>query len=159
MAFLAPGYTLHKAHGLDTIPTRVFHDIARLRQEVFVVEQDCVYLDLDGRDTETSTLQYWVAADPTADGVSTVAATIRVLDESAEEPGLHAIGRVVTSVNHRGRSLAAALIEAAVEDFGDGPLVLHAQSHLTDWYGRFGFRASGPEYLEDGIPHTPMRRG
>lgn len=159
MASLAPGYTLHKARGLEKIPSRTFYDIARLRQEVFVVEQNCVYLDLDGRDLEPTTVQYWVTAEPAeGSGSPAVAATLRVLDESAREPGLHAIGRVVTAAGHRGKSLAAALMSAAVHDFGATPLVLHAQSHLTGWYGRFGFEVDGPEYLEDGIPHTPMRR-
>lgn len=173
MHSLPPNYTLHSARGLDGLTPRTLHDIARLRQEVFVVEQDCAYLDLDGRDAEPSTEQFWVAApaapaDPagstastatTASTASTVAATLRVLDEGGREPGLHAIGRVVTGVEHRGKALAAALMSAAVEAHGAGPLVLEAQSHLTGWYTRFGFAVSGPEYLEDGIPHTPMRRG
>lgn len=159
MVSLADGYTLHHARGLDAIPTRVFHGLAQLRQQVFIVEQDCVYLDLDGRDTEPNTTLYWVTADGAEGTASEVVATIRVLDERSKEPGLHAIGRVATATYHRGKSLAAALLAAAIADFGDGPLVLHAQSHLTEWYARFGFTPSGPEYLEDGIPHTPMRRG
>lgn len=154
MATLPDGYTLHSATGLDEIPIRVFHDIARLRQEVFVVEQECPYLDLDGRDLEPGTIQYWILGD---DGA--VAATIRVLDESAAEPGLKAIGRVATAAPHRGKSLASALMEAAIADHGRGPLWLAAQSYLTGWYAGFGFEACGSEFLEDGIPHTPMRRG
>lgn len=154
MTSLPAGYTLHSAHGLEAIPIRVFHDIGRLRQEIFVVEQNCPYLDLDGRDAEPETIQYWVVDD-----VGNVAATLRVLDEGAREPGLHAIGRVATAMAHRGKALAASLMAAAVVDHGHGPLVLEAQSHLTGWYSRFGFEISGEEYLEDDIPHTPMRRG
>ncbi|GAA1321615.1 GNAT family N-acetyltransferase [Leucobacter albus] len=174
MPNLPENYTLHSALGLDSLNARTFHEIAKLRQEVFVLEQDCVYLDLDGRDTESTTEQFWVAAPlpaqaaPPQAGESggaapsssqpVVAATLRVLDESAREPGLHAIGRVVTSANHRGKALAAALMEAAVARYGSGPLVLEAQSHLTGWYERFGFVVDGDEFVEDGIPHTPMRR-
>ena len=153
MINIPDGYALHYAQGLDALPARTFHEIARLRQEVFVVEQDCVYLDLDGRDAEDSTRQYWIEADN-----SEVAATLRVLTEHAREPGLHAVGRVATAPAHRGRSLAAMLMEQVLEDVGDGPLVLEAQSHLKFWYERFGFTACGSEYIEDGIPHTPMRR-
>ncbi|MGO2141116.1 MAG: GNAT family N-acetyltransferase [Leucobacter sp.] len=172
MPTLSPEYTVHAARGLDQLPVRTFHDIAKLRQEVFVVEQDCVYLDLDGRDLEPTTEQFWVAFSPgdgSAQSSSTpgegarngsdVAATLRVLDESASEPGLRAIGRVVTSPEHRGKSLAAALVEAVIAAHGDEPLYLEAQSHLTGWYARFGFEVAGEEFIEDGIPHTPMRRG
>lgn len=157
MATLPDGYTIHSATGLDTISTRVFHDIARLRQEVFVVEQECPYLDVDGRDAEPGTIQYWVAAPD-----ESIAATLRVLEgtgESDDEPGLKAIGRVATSMRHRGKSLASALMETAVVDHGHGPLWLAAQSYLTEWYAGFGFAACGAEFIEDGIPHTPMRRG
>lgn len=170
MPTLSPEYTVHWARGLDELPVRTFHDIAKLRQEVFVVEQDCVYLDLDGRDLEPTTEQFWVAYDPVVEAdhptesaaerrEPTVAATLRVLDEGRREPGLRAIGRVVTSPQHRGKALAAALMEAVLATHGAEPLVLEAQSHLTGWYGRFGFEVAGDEYLEDGIPHTPMRRG
>ena len=167
MPTLPPEYTVHAARGLDQLPVRTFHDIAKLRQEVFVVEQDCVYLDLDGRDLEPTTEQFWVAFSPgdgSAQGSdsrrgSDVAATLRVLDESGKEPGLRAIGRVVTSPEHRGKSLAAALVEAVISAHGDEPLYLEAQSHLTGWYARFGFEVAGDEFIEDGIPHTPMRRG
>ncbi|UTX53130.1 GNAT family N-acetyltransferase [Leucobacter aridicollis] len=169
MPTLAPEYTVHWVRGLDALPVRTFHNIARLRQEVFVVEQDCVYLDLDGRDMEPATEQFWVSWDATlstapgsavaADSSApVVAATLRVLDEGEREPGLRAIGRVVTSPDHRGKALAAALMEAVLAAHGDEPLVLEAQSHLTGWYGKFGFEIAGDEYLEDGIPHTPMRR-
>ncbi len=154
MTELPNGYSIHRAQGLDSLSSHTFHAIARLRQEVFVVEQNCVYLDLDGRDAEDSTHQYWLENE-----AGDIAATLRVLSENDREPGLHAIGRVATAQNHRGKALAAALMAAALKDFGDGPLVLEAQSHLAGWYGRFKFEACGPEYIEDGIPHTPMRRG
>ena len=155
MTSLPDGYSLHSARGIDALPVRLFHDIARLRQEVFVVEQECPYLDLDGRDAEETTTQYWVLFE--SDGTHEIAATIRVLDKGHREPGLHAIGRVATSERHRSLGLAAALVGAAVADFGEGPLVLEAQTYLVEWYRRFGFEVSGPEYIEDGIPHTPMR--
>jgi ElaA protein len=124
------------------------HDILRLRQDVFVVEQQCVYADLDGRDLEPGTVQVWAQ-----DGQAGVVATLRVL---LEPDGTRRIGRVATAVPARGRGLAADLVAAAV-GLGEGPVVLDAQSHLEEWYARFGFARVGEEFLDDGIPHVPMR--
>ncbi|TFV48140.1 GNAT family N-acetyltransferase [Blastococcus sp. TF02A_35] len=139
--------TLRRAAFADLTPFEVYR-LCRLRVDVFVVEQECPYPELDGRDLEPATEHLWLE-----DG-DEVLATIRVLDDGASR----AIGRVATAGSARGRGLAARLIEAALESYGDGPLTLGAQAHLEGWYERFGFRRSGPGYLEDGIPHVPMRR-
>ena len=124
------------------------YGLCRLRVDVFVVEQECPYAELDGRDVEPATRHLWFADD------GEVLATIRVLDDG----DTRAIGRVATAATARGRGLAARLIEAGI-DLCDGvPITMGAQSHLEGWYGRFGFRLSGPGYVEDGIPHVPMRR-
>jgi ElaA protein len=83
-----------------------------------------------------------------------VAATIRVLDDGATK----AIGRVATAAGHRGRGLAARLMREGIEMCAGFPVTLGAQAHLQGWYEQFGFRVSGPGYVEDGIPHVPMRR-
>jgi len=156
MATLPEDLTLSIANSVDEIPTSTFYRIARLRQEVFVVEQDCVFLDLDGRDLELGSMQLWME---TADGA--VAASVRILDESEHEnePGLRSIGRVVTDPAWRGRGIAAELLRAAIAACEGGPILIHAQSQLSEWYGRFGFVACGEEFLEDGIQHLPMRIG
>jgi ElaA protein len=133
-------------HELDP---RTLHDIVRLRIDVFVVEQTCPYPELDGRDLEPSTEHIWVADE------SGVAAYLRVL---AEDDGARRIGRVATRRDARGAGLAARLVQDAVARHGHRPLVLDAQSYLTGFYERFGFTSSGPEFLEDGILHVPMRR-
>lgn len=153
MNSLPTGFTLRSAR-VDDIPPRTLYDILALRQRVFVVEQECVYLDLDGRDLEPSAQQLWIE-----DPEGRIAATVRVLDESAKEPSLTSIGRVVTAPEARGKGLAGALLRAGIEACAGRPILIHAQSYLTQWYGGFGFAASGPEFLEDGIPHTPMRIG
>lgn len=122
--------------------------LCRLRVDVFVVEQECAYPELDGRDVEPATLHLWAEVD------GEVAATIRVLDDGATR----AIGRVATARAHRGLGLAARLVEAGIELCAGYPVTLGAQAHLEGWYERFGFRRSGPGYDEDGIPHVPMRR-
>ena len=119
--------------------------LLRLRIAVFAVEQHCVYQDLDGRDTEPETWHGWVE-----DG-GEVVACLRVLGA----PGSEVIGRVVTAPGHRDRGLARALMTAALERCAR-PVRIEAQTYLLGWYAAFGFAPCGPEYLEDGIPHTPM---
>ena len=125
----------------------VLYRILRLRSEVFVVEQECVYLDPDGRDDEPTAWHLWVEDD----------GRVVVAGRLLREGDGWRIGRVATAPEARGRGLAAAVVARAVELCGeDRPVELHAQSHLLEWYRTLGFEASGPEYLEDGIPHTPM---
>ena len=117
----------------------------RLRLAVFAVEQHCVYQDLDGRDAEPETWHAWVEED------GEVVSYLRVLGS----PGADVIGRVVTAPHARGRGLGRLLMAAALERCGR-PVLIEAQTYLLDWYASFGFVPRGKEYLEDGIPHTPM---
>ncbi|RFU19801.1 GNAT family N-acetyltransferase [Geodermatophilus marinus] len=139
---------LRTARFAELTPFEVYA-LCRLRVDVFVVEQHCPYPELDGRDTEPGTVHLWFEED------GTVLATLRLLDDGATR----AIGRVATAAPARGRGLAARLVEAGLELCGGTPVTLGAQAHLEGWYERFGFRRSGPGYVEDGIPHVPMRRG
>lgn len=114
-----------------------------------MVEQDCVYLDLDGRDLEPATRHVWVEED------GRVVACARVL----AQPEGSSIGRVVTAASHRGRGLGGDVVRAALALASAAPPVtIHAQAHLADWYAGFGFVLDGQEFLEDGIPHVPMVR-
>lgn len=136
---------IHRAPTRELDAVRL-HDVLRLRQDVFVIEQQCLYADLDGRDLEPDTLQVWAEHD------GEVVATLRVL----RGDGPVRIGRVATAQASRGQGIAAAMMAAALEATS-GPVVLHAQCHLSEWYGGFGFVVDGEEYLDDGIPHVPMR--
>jgi ElaA protein len=139
--------------GFDDLDARTLYRILRLRAEVFVVEQDCPYLDPDGCDAEPSALHLWVDPDPTA---PTVAAALRVL---VEPDGTRRIGRVVTAPDHRGQGLAGKLLDRALELVPPGAgVVLDAQAHLEPWYTERGFTRAGEEFVEDGIAHVPMRR-
>ena len=122
--------------------------LLRLRVDVFVVEQECPYPELDGRDLEPSTVHVWTADDagPTA--------YLRVLDDG----DVARIGRVCTRADARGSGMAAQLMKAALARTSGRTVVLDAQSYLAGWYARFGFVADGPEFVEDGIPHIPMHR-
>jgi ElaA protein len=138
---------IRSAH-LRDLDAVTLHEIVRLRQDVFVVEQECAYADLDGRDLEAGALQVW-AED--ADG--SVVATLRVLREAGGEVR---IGRVATVRSMRGRGLARALVTEALDET-EGTVVLDAQNHLAQWYAALGFERVGEEFVEDGIPHVPMR--
>jgi len=120
----------------------------RLRQDVFVVEQQCPYADLDGLDDDPGTRHVVLR-----DGESVIGYA-RVLDERVH----WRIGRVVLAPAARGRGLADVLMETALQVCPDRDVVLDAQVPLARWYESLGFMVSGEEFLEDGIPHVPMRR-
>ena len=131
------------------LTTGELYDLLRLRCDVFVVEQSCAYPELDGRDTETGTVHHWVVGD---DG--RLQACLRTL---AEPDGSVRIGRVATAPEARGRGIATDLMTSVLATI-DGAVVLDAQTYLVGWYASLGFRVDGPEFVEDGIPHVPMRR-
>jgi len=124
------------------------HEIYWLRSLVFVVEQACIYNDVDGRDAEPGTTHHWL---PIGDRIATYA---RSLDDG---DGVLRVGRVVTHPEHRGTGLAAALVRH-IGEAHTGTIVLDAQSHLVPWYESLGYVVSGAEFVDDGIPHKPMRR-
>ncbi len=151
--YRAPVPSFHRARVRDADPA-VLYRILALRVAVFVVEQDCPYQDLDGRDLEPEAELHWAAADGDAEQVL---ATLRVLRDA----DAMRIGRVVTDPVARSAGVAAELMRRALdrcaERAPDLPVVLDAQAHLAHWYARFGFEVHGEEFLEDGIPHLPMR--
>lgn len=140
--------TLRSGRPEDLDATTTYR-ILRLRVDVFVVEQACAYPELDGRDLEPDTVWLWVQEG------TDVLATLRIL---RDPDGSARIGRVATAVGGRSRGLAAQLVREALTLIGTVDCVLDAQTYLTGWYERFGFRRSGPEFIEDGIAHLPMRR-
>jgi ElaA protein len=133
--------------GFEELSPRTAYLLWQLRETVFVVEQRCAYPELDGRDLEPQTRHLWIE-DPSP------AAYLRVLDDGDEAR----IGRVLVAPSHRGRGLAGQLMRRALELIGERPSRLDAQTYLADWYRRLGYQEAGEEFLEDGIPHVPMRR-
>lgn len=127
----------------------VLYRIMRLRVDVFVVEQACAYPELDGRDLEPDTRQFW-----TSDASGDVLATLRLLHDGEDRR----IGRVATALPARGHGYAGVLMQRAV-DAAEGRLTrLDAQARLEGWYARFGFVRSGDDFLDDEIVHVPMTR-
>ena len=132
----------------DDLDARAAYALWRLRQQVFVVEQASPYPDLDGRDLDASTRHLLVE-----DGHERVGC-LRLLDEGDQAR----IGRVAVAQSHRGRGVAAALMDRAMELVGERAVRLDAQTGLREWYARYGFAVDGPEFIEDGVAHLPMAR-
>lgn len=142
---------LHREWAADLSPERLYA-LLRLRVDVFVVEQDCPYPELDGRDLEDDTRHFWIGSDTDPDEP---VAYLRLL---VDPGGGFRIGRVCTAKHVRGTGLSRRLMEAALADVGNADAVLEAQVQAKDLYAAFGFRPDGEEYVEDGIPHVTMRR-
>ena len=137
----------------DELTLEELYAMLQLRNEVFIVEQNCVYIDIDGKDQPAWHLM--------AIENDKIVAYTRILP-----PGLSysdpAIGRVVTSSSKRrsglGRELMKRSIEACEKLFGKISISLSAQVYLQSFYESLGFIVAGEEYLEDGIPHIKMSR-
>ena len=132
----------------DDLAPRTAYELWRLRQQVFVVEQDCPYPDLDGRDLEDATRHVVLLEDDAVIGC------LRVLDDG----DWARIGRVAVAQPARGRGMAVVLMGEALAVCGDREVRLDAQTGLTAFYAAHGFEVTGPEFDEDGIMHVPMRR-
>lgn len=140
----------------DRLDGRSVYDILRLRSEVFVVEQQCVYADMDGQDTLPGTRHLSARA-----GTAMVAYARSLVDDG--EPQAPArLGRVVVARDWRGRGLASTLMQRLLDDLAERcpqrDVILSAQLPAVALYTAFGFDCESAPYLEDGIPHVAMRR-
>lgn len=133
----------------DEVSAAALYGVLALRVAVFVAEQECPYQELDGRDLDPTTVHLWHGPDDAPEGY------LRLLGVDGSPVR---IGRVCVARHARGAGLASGLMATALAETRDRDHVLDAQSHLVPWYRRFGFRESGFEFREDGIPHTPMVR-
>jgi ElaA protein len=140
------------------LDTQEVYDLLAARSVVFVVEQNCVYGDIDGLDIDA----WHLLAYATKDGRDRreLAGYLRVLLPDAGESDVR-IGRVLTTANYRGIRLGNALLETALAHIARQwpgiPVRLHAQAHLQRFYGAFGFAPVSDVHDEDGIPHVWMR--
>ena len=128
--------------------------ILRLRSEVFVVEQNCIFLDLDNNDQKAFHTIGFIGEE--------VVATTRLFDKDIMYDGYQSIGRVVGSPRHRGLGIGKALMQYSIQEcerlFGKGPIKIGAQLYLKEFYNEQGFEQSGEVYIEDDIDHIPMIR-
>ncbi|RYY38768.1 MAG: GNAT family N-acetyltransferase [Chitinophagaceae bacterium] len=137
--------------------------LLRLRSEVFVVEQNCVFLDMDNQDQDSYHLMGWGAG---ADNEQEASGSRLLAYTRLVPPGQiyseMSIGRVVTSPAARGTGAGRALMEESIRRcfalFGSGPIRIGAQQYLERFYASLGFVTVSDPYLEDGIPHVSMLR-
>ena len=131
------------------------YEIMALRQEVFVVEQDCPYLDADGKDQHAWHLMGFDKND-------TLIAYARIVPPGISYENYVSIGRIVSSPSVRGKGTGKKLMEASLDAvkklFNNQPIKISAQCYLIRFYESFGFKTTGTEYLEDNIPHIAMIR-
>jgi len=127
--------------------------ILQLRTEVFVVEQNCVFQDMDGKDAGCMHLMAWENGK--------LLAYTRLVPPGHIYP-IASIGRVVTSPAARGRGIGKLLMQKSIDEvvrlFGNGPIKIGAQYYLLKFYSELGFRQTSEIYLEDGIEHIEMIR-
>lgn len=135
------------------LDTATLYQLLKLRVEVFVVEQKCAYPELDGRDLLPETRHLWL------DDEGEVIATLRLLEEHIDGVKSFRIGRLCTAAPARGHGYTTRLLQAALAETGAAVVRLNAQTYLVELYAKHGFVADGEEYIEDGIPHVPMRKG
>lgn len=139
-----------KIVSFDQLSVLEWHDTVALREAVFIVEQNCVYQDVDGKDPEAYHLL----------GIQheKVIATTRIFPP--DQSGFVIIGRVCNSFLSRGagvgREAMKRSLEFSSERWPEASVKISAQTYLLAFYSSFGFHPVGDEYLEDGIPHITM---
>ena len=135
----------------DALNLRELYDILCLRSEVFVIEQDCVYPDMDDKDQKA------LHVIGTTDGNIVAYARIFKAGDYADEAS---IGRVVVRKQFRkfgyGKDIMKDAIRAVQTKFNESVVRVSAQMHLERFYHELGFDQVGDGYLEDGIPHIAM---
>ena len=140
-----------RAERFDDLTAREVHDILRLRVDVFVVEQRCVYPEVDGQDPDATHIMGLTDS-------GALAAYARVLPPHGDEPP-H-IGRVIVDPGFRGKHLGRHLMHRALHAverlYGSRRSALAAQEYLVDFYATFGYVPKSGTYLWDGIPHVDM---
>lgn len=144
-----------------TFKTTAFHELSLselyaimlLRQAVFVVEQNCPYLDADGKDAQALHLGVY-------NEEGELLAYARIFDRGIAYADYASIGRVIVAQKARGTGLGYQLMEEAAKQlyqhYGQQPIKISAQAHLQTFYGRLGYQGIGEGYLEDDIPHRAM---
>jgi ElaA protein len=139
--------------GFDELAARELYAALRLRSDVFVVEQNCVFADMDGKDEAARHLLVWCG--------EALGGYLRIF-LPANPGGSGRIGRVVVASAHRSTGLGRRMMAAALDEIAArcGPVAveLAAQAHLENFYASLGFERIAQNYLEDGIAHCDMRR-
>jgi len=136
----------------QALTTEELYKILALRAEVFVVEQNCPYQDVDGKDSHSIHVLGYIK--------NKLVAYARVLGQGVSYQEYASIGRIVTSPSIRGKKFGHELVDFSIKvcqkNFPGQPIKISAQAHLEKFYNKHGFKATGEAYLEDDIPHIGM---
>ncbi|MGK6350626.1 GNAT family N-acetyltransferase [Parapedobacter sp. DT-150] len=139
----------------DDLSLTELYKILQLRQEVFILEQKCVYSDLDNKDQKSLHLMCWLG--------DTLAAYTRLIPWGVSYPDASSIGRVVVAQHFRGQRLGEELmrrsIEAVYVQYGNQTIKIGAQHHLKTFYNHLGFEQTSEPYMDAGILHLEMTLG
>ena len=143
------GLNLHKKR-FDEFTTQELYELLRIRTDVFVVEQNCVYQDMDYDDQ--AAIHLWLT-----DEADRIVALCRVCPAGTHMEEV-SIGRVITTERGKGygKQIMLAGIEAAKEHFGAKRIDIEAQEYAKGFYEQVGFRKSSEQFILDGIPHIRM---
>ena len=137
----------------DQLPLRTLYEVLQLRSEVFVVEQACIFQDLDGSDDQAMHLLGRSGGQLVA-YARCLPAGVKYVEAS--------LGRVITRRSARASGMGHVLMQRAIaaihSHWGEPPIRIGAQARLEKFYNRYGFAKAGPVYLEDGIDHIEMLR-
>ncbi|MFD3001661.1 GNAT family N-acetyltransferase [Pontibacter toksunensis] len=141
--------------GFDALTSYEMYEMLRLRSEVFVVEQNCVFLDQDNKDQKCHHMLLY-------NNNQTLVAYARLVPPGVSYANEMSIGRIVTSSEVRGTGVGKQLMKIAIaacfDLFGTGSIKIGAQLYAKEFYSAFGFAQSGEVYDEDGIDHIEMTR-
>lgn len=149
----------------DQLSASDLYDILSARSAVFMVEQNCVYHDMDNKDKVAWHVMGWINGDNNdqngTKNAPQLAAYCRLLPPNCAYKEV-SIGRVLSTKATRKTGAGRQLMEQAIAQlnvlYPQNAIRISAQSYLLDFYGSFGFKVASPEYLEDNIPHTEMLR-
>lgn len=135
----------------NTLSVDELYGLLHLRNEVFIVEQNCVYLDIDFMDQKS----FHIFLEDNG----RIVACARLIPAGVKLENI-SIGRVIVSPDYRRQGFAKELLTRSLasidELIGTGDIELHGQAYLVDFYESFGFECIGDSFLEDGIPHFRM---
>lgn len=134
--------------GFENLTSKQAEDAFRLRQQVFIIEQNCFYEDIDGYDEKAGHLFFY-------DGV-TLAAYLRIFALGVKYDDEASLGRIVVAPEYRGTGLGPRLIKKGVELCEGDPIRIEAQAELKEYYNKLGFREEGEIYSVDDIDHLQM---
>lgn len=139
----------------DELSVGELYDILKLRQKVFIVEQTCLYQDIDDKDLSSFHLSGYTEHGK-------LICYSRLIPEGISYPDYASIGRVVSDPEFRRNGAGKELMHASIKKcemlFPDKPIKIGAQTYLKAFYESFGFETVGQGYIEDGIPHIIMVR-